>query len=78
MLRVGGPIFGLSFRGDLSMLATVDELAQARMLLEQMNSGGLSMRRGGRDITQAEIGYLRLEIVFLEKCLHRLAPTRQS
>ena len=43
-----------------------------RDLLERLESGTLTMRRSGQDITQQEADILRKEIAALEKTLARL------
>lgn len=49
-----------------------DELATLRNLLERLESGVLTMRRSGEDVTKQEAGILRKEIAALEKTLARL------
>ena len=53
-----------------------DELATLRQLLDQLETGALTMRRNNEDVTQQEAGILRKEIAALEKTLARLdAPS---
>jgi hypothetical protein len=46
-----------------------DELATLRQLLDQLETGALTMRRNYEDVTQQEAGILRKEIAALEKTL---------
>jgi hypothetical protein len=49
-----------------------DELMGLRDLLERLETGTLTMRRSGQDITQQEADILRKEISALEQTLARL------
>jgi hypothetical protein len=55
--------------------ALTDELATLRQLLECLETGVMTLRRGEQDVTQQEAGILRKEIGALEKTLARLKPT---
>jgi hypothetical protein len=52
-----------------------DELATLKNLLERLESGSMTMRSGGKDVTQREVGILRKEIAAIEKTLARLRGT---
>ena len=49
-----------------------NELATLRDLLNRLETGVLTMRRNHEDVTQQEIGILKLEIAHLETILTRL------
>jgi hypothetical protein len=49
-----------------------DELKVLRDLLDRLQSGALTMKTGGKDVTKREINILKREIAFLEKIIARL------
>jgi len=53
-------------------LHTTDELAGLRQLLSAFESGSMSIRQNGQDVTQREISKLGPDIAYLETVLARL------
>jgi polyhydroxyalkanoate synthesis regulator phasin len=51
---------------------SADELTNIRKFLERLESGYMTVRKNGVDITKREIGVLRREIAVLEDVLERL------
>jgi hypothetical protein len=50
----------------------VDELATFRDLLDRLETGELTLRRGNQDVSKHEISVLKREIAHLEKVLERV------
>lgn len=48
-----------------------EELAGLRQLLKALESGSMTMRENGKDVTKREIDKLKPDIAFLEKVLAR-------
>ena len=49
-----------------------DELATFRDLLDRLETGELTLRRGNQDVSKQEIGVLKREIARLGKVLERI------
>ena len=49
-----------------------DELATFRDLLDRLETGELTLRRGNQDVSKHEISVLKREIAHLEKVLERV------
>jgi hypothetical protein len=49
-----------------------DELVTLRSLLERLETGDLTIRKSGKDVSQQEADILKKEIAALEKTLARL------
>jgi hypothetical protein len=49
-----------------------DELLTLRSLLERLETGDLTIRKSGKDVSQQEADILKKEIAALEKTLARL------
>lgn len=61
--------------GFTNELHPADQLAGIRQFLKSLENG-TKIIRGGADVTKAEIGFLKLEIAYLEKVL--AAPRASS
>ena len=48
-----------------------EELAGLRQLLKALESGSMTMRQNGQDVTKRELDKLKPDIAFLEKVLAR-------
>lgn len=60
-----------AYHGFMDEARPTDELAGLRQFLNKLESGDMSLRRKGVDVTQAEIAILKREIVHLEKIVAR-------
>jgi hypothetical protein len=64
--------------GLMADMHPAEELAHLRDFLARLEDGRLTMSRHQTNVTKAEIGLVRREIVFLEKILARLEAEAAS